>query len=324
MSTIIKDTLHPENESGTDIYPKTSNDQVVGYGQNLEGKDYALVDETCKKPTNLGTPTHVLGVDSPSSNQPINIPIGFGAGNIPKRNGTYNLENLYDATKPNELIRKSQFDKGLAEVSTPVVNITATSTAIQGTISSADLAVLQGNKSAIIRFNNELYYFMDDEYKSGYLTYSHVGIDTGVQWVKSITITISSLSWVLTKAQVAAGVDIYCHELTFYKSLTEQNEGYKLTVYSLDKEAYTSNRYVSNYNYIISYRFQLLHTGGLTLQFYGNDVLDLGALVNNQYSNAIPYLYYVNKSASPTIFSEDVSKYLFSGDVITKVIKGLI
>lgn len=214
MSKIIKDTLHPENESGTDIYPKTSSDQVVGYGQNLEGNNYALEDETCKKPINLGTPTHVLGVDSPSSNQPINIPIGFGAGNIPKRNSTYNLENLYDATKPNELIRKSQFDKGLSEVSAPVVNITATATATQGTISSADLAILQGNKSAMIRFNNELYYFMDDEYKSGYLTYSHVGVDASVQWVKSITITISSLSWVLTKSQVGGG-KIYKHILTY-------------------------------------------------------------------------------------------------------------
>ena len=232
MSTIIKDTLHPENESGTDIYPKTSADQVEGYGKNLEGKDYALVDETCKKPTNLGTPTHVLGVDSTSSNQPINIPIGFGVGNIPKRNSAYNLENLYDATKPNELIRKSQFDKSLAEVSAPVVNITATSTATQGTISSADLAILQGNKSAIVRFNNELYYFMDDEYKSGYLTYSHVGVDSGVQWVKSITITISSLSWVLTKAQVGAGgTKIYKHTLTAIPN--------KLYIYSSNPTKYT-------------------------------------------------------------------------------------
>lgn len=216
MPTIIKDTLHPENESGTDIYPKTSNDQVVGYGQNLEGKDYALVDETCKKPTNLGTPTHVLGVAGSLSNQPISIPIGYSSDNIPKRNANRNVESLYDAINDNEYVRKSQFDKGLSEVSAPVVTITATSTATQGTISSADLAVLQGNKSAIIRFNNELYYFMDDEFKSGYLTYSHVGVDSGVQWVKSITITISSLSWVLTTAQV--GGKLYQHRLRYQSS----------------------------------------------------------------------------------------------------------
>lgn len=214
MSTIIKDTLHPENESGTDIYPKTSADQVEGYGQNLEGKNYALEDETCKKPINLGTPTHVLGVEGGSSNQPISILIGLGRNNMPKRNTNGNIESLHDATQDNEYVRKGQFDKGLSEVSAPVVNITATSTATQGTISSADLAVLQGNKSAMIRFNNELYYFMDDEYKSGYLTYSHVGVDSGVEWVKSITITISSLSWVLTKAQVGdSGTKLYMHTI---------------------------------------------------------------------------------------------------------------
>lgn len=214
MPTIIKDTLHPENESGTDLYPKTSSDQVVGYGQNLDGKNYALEDETCKKPINLGTPTHVLGVEGGSSNQPISIFIGLDRNNMPKRNTNGNIESLYDATKDNEYVRKRQFDKGLSEVSAPVVVITATPTATQGTINSTDLTTLQKNKSAIVRFNNELYYFMDDEYKSGYLTYSHVGVDSGIQWVKSITITISSLGWVLTKERVG-GTPMYEHDIVF-------------------------------------------------------------------------------------------------------------
>ena len=214
MSTIIKDTLHPENESGTDIYPKTSSDQVEGYGKDLNGNDFALANETCKKPINIGTPTHVLGVEGGSSNQPISILIGNDRNNIPKRNVNGNIESLKDATNNNEYVRKGQFDKGLSEVSAPVVNITDTSTATQGTISASDLQVLQGNKSAIVRFNNELYYFMDDEYKSGYLTYSHVGVDASVQWVKSITITISSLSWVLTKSQVGGGgTKLYKHTI---------------------------------------------------------------------------------------------------------------
>lgn len=219
MSKIIKDTLHPENESGTDIYPKTSSDQVVGYGQNLEGNNYALEDETCKKPINLGIPTHVLCVEGGSSNQPISILIGLDKNNMPKRNTNGNIESLHDATKDNEYVRKGQFDKGLSEVSAPVVNITATATATQGTISASDLQVLQSNKSAIVRFNNELYYFMDDEYKSGYLTYSHVGVDASVQWVKSITITISSLSWVLTKSQVNKhSTDLYKHVIYFFRN----------------------------------------------------------------------------------------------------------
>lgn len=240
MSIIIKDTLHPENESGTDIYPKTSTDQVVGYGQDANGKDFATVDDTCKKPINIGAPTHVLGVEGSSSNQPISIPIGNDRNNIPKRNANGNIESLNDAINNNEYVRKGQFDRGLSEVSAPVVNITATSTATGGTISSSDLQVLQGNKSAIIRFNNELYYFMDDEYKSGYLTYSHVGVDAGVQWVKNITITISSLSWVLTKSKVG-GTKLYRHSLYCTRSAgtsmsliiinTESNE-YKLDTFT--------------------------------------------------------------------------------------------
>lgn len=317
MSTIIKDTLHPENESGTDIYPKTSSDQVVGYGQNLEGKNYALEDETCKKPTNLGTPTHVLGVDSPSSNQPINIPIGFGAGNIPKRNSTYNLENLYDATKPNELIRKSQFDKGLAEVSAPVVNITATSTATQGTISSADLAVLQGNKSAMIRFNNELYYFMDDEYKSGYLTYSHVGVDAGVQWVKSITITISSLSWVLTKAQVGSS-KLYKHVILILAS-GDISKGYNLVFYNNKPTPYTNTDTVS-IDEVLTWGIKITGARGISgyyTLYYTEAILttNIGKITFDKiYINLIGKVYTPEGNAAPSITSPS-----FSSDNVTEV-----
>ena len=259
MSIIIKDTLHPENESGTDIYPKTSTDQVVGYGQDANGKDYATVDDTCKKPINIGTPTHVLGVEGGSSNQPISILIGNDRNNIPKRNANGNIESLNDAINSNEYVRKGQFDRGLSEVSAPVVNITATSTAKQGTISSSDLQVLQGNKSAIIRFNNELYYFMDDEYKSGYLTYSHVGVDSGVQWIKNITITISSLSWVLTKSH-AGGTKLYKHSIgaapTTLFILSNRPEEYTSTTLSSDiNNGNIFNIYYQSYTAESGYNF---------------------------------------------------------------------
>lgn len=259
MSIIIKDTLHPENESGTDIYPKTSTDQVVGYGQDANGKDFATVDDTCKKPINIGTPTHVLGVEGGSSNQPISILIGNDRNNVPKRNANGNIESLNDAINNNEYVRKGQFDRGLSEVSAPVVNITANSTATQGTISASDLQVLQGNKSAIIRFNNELYYFMDDEYKSGYLTYSHVGVDASVQWVKNITITISSLSWVLTKSQVG-GTKLYKHSIgsapTTLYILSNRPEAYTSTTLSSDiNNGSIFNIYYQSYTAESGYNF---------------------------------------------------------------------
>ena len=295
MPTIIKDTLHPENESGTDLYPKTSSDQVVGYGQNLDGKNYALEDKTCKNPINLGTPTHVLGVEGGSSNQPISILIGLDKNNMPKRNTNGNIESLYDATKDNEYVRKRQFDKGLSEVSAPVVNITATATATQGTISASDLQVLQGNKSAIVRFNNELYYFMDDEYKSGYLTYSHVGVDASVQWVKSITITISSLSWVLTKSQVdKPSTNLYRHIIYFFRDTSF----YQMIFYSNnDKQIVLDGTKWYNYispnfmTFISPILYNVATTEYTPFSIKGNEIIDLSGelynLVLYEYQNEI-------------------------------------
>ena len=219
MSIIIKDTLHPENESGTDIYPKTSVDQVEGYGKDLNGNHFALKEEVLKKPSGQSNRAlFVVGTDA-TGNESVRVPVGNGNDEMPRRNNRGMVENSDLATNPNELIPKRQLDNSLRNVSLPVVNITATSTATQGTITSADLEVLQGNKSAVVRFNNELYYFMDDEYKSGYLTYSHVGVDNEAQWIKNITITISSLSWVLTKVQINRHTtDLYRHVVYFYRN----------------------------------------------------------------------------------------------------------
>lgn len=233
MSIIIKDTLHPENESGTDIYPKTSVDQVEGYGKDLNGNHFALKEEVLKKPSGQSNRAlFVVGTDA-TGNESVRVPVGNGNDEMPRRNNRGMVENSDLATNPNELIPKRQLDNSLRNVSLPVVNITATSTATQGTITSADLEVLQGNKSAVVRFNNELYYFMDDEYKSGYLTYSHVGVDNEAQWIKNITITISSLSWVLTKVQINRHTtDLYRHVVHFYR-----NESYYRMIFYTNSDA---------------------------------------------------------------------------------------
>ena len=218
MSIIIKDTLHPENESGTDIYPKTSTDQIVGYGQDANGKDFALKEEVLKKPSGQSNRASFVVGTNATGDESVRVPVGNGNDEMPRRNNRGMVENSDLAIYPNELTPKRQLDNAIRNVSLPVVNITANSTATQGTITSADLEVLQGNKSAVVRFNNELYYFMDDEYKSGYLTYSHVGVDSEAQWIKNITITISSLSWVLTKVQVNRHTtDLYRHVVYFYR-----------------------------------------------------------------------------------------------------------
>ena len=177
MSIIIKDTLHPENESGTDIYPKTSIDQVEGYGHDLNGNDFALKEEVLKKPSGQSNRALFVVGTNATGNESVRVPVGNGNDEMPRRNNRGMVENSDLATYPNELIPKRQLDNAIRNVSLPVVNITATSTATEGTISSSDLQVLQSNKSAIIRFNNELYYF------NSWLP------DVDLSWEKDITST---------------------------------------------------------------------------------------------------------------------------------------
>lgn len=297
MSIIIKDTLHPENESGTDIYPKTSTDQVEGYGQDLNGNDFALKVEVLKKPSGQSNRALFVVGTNTTGDESVRVPVGNGNDEMPRRNNRGMVENGDLATYPNELIPKRQLDSAINNVSLPVVNITATSTATEGTISSSDLQVLQGNKSTIVRFNNELYYFMDDEYKSGYLTYSHVGVDAGIQWVKSITITISSLSWVLTKSQVnKRSTDLYRHVVYFYKDTSYYqmifylNNDAKLIPPSEGTKWYS---YISpNFITFISPILYIQDTNEYTLfSVKGNDIKDLSGkpynLVLYEYQNEV-------------------------------------
>lgn len=297
MSIIIKDTLHPENESGTDIYPKTSTDQVVGYGQDANGKDFALKEDVLKKPSGQSNKALFVVGTNATGDESVRVPVGNGNDEMPRRNNRGMVENSDLATYPNELIPKRQLDSAIKNVSLPVINITATSTATEGTISSSDLQVLQGNKSTIVRFNNELYYFMDDEYKSGYLTYSHVGVDAGIQWVKSITITISSLSWVLTKSQVnKRSTDLYRHVVYFYKDTSY----YQMIFHTNNNERIIPQAEGTTwYNFIspnfITFISPILYIQGTSeytpFSIKGNEVIDLSGEVYNlvlyEYQNEI-------------------------------------
>ena len=78
-----------------------------------------------------------------------------------------------------------------------IITISTTPTATQGTITINQLSTLQSNDFNIIEFNNELYTLMDKGHTAGYLTYSHVGIENDLIYIKTFTITTSTRSWVL-------------------------------------------------------------------------------------------------------------------------------
>lgn len=77
------------------------------------------------------------------------------------------------------------------------VTIDQPSTDTSGTLTSEQLTTLQASNQNYISFNNEEYYLFDKGHTEGYLTYSHVGIENGTHYIKTITVTISTLAWTL-------------------------------------------------------------------------------------------------------------------------------
>lgn len=93
-------------------------------------------------------------------------------------------------------------------VTVQVVNIDSPATATNGTLTAAQLATLQASDQNYIMFNHEKYYLGDKGHQEGFLTYSHVGYENGSHFLKSITITISTLAWVLNTTECVDKSDI--------------------------------------------------------------------------------------------------------------------
>lgn len=89
---------------------------------------------------------------------------------------------------------KIKLDK-LSEPTTVVIDTVPTAT--NGTLTEEQLATLQENEENKIMFNHEKYYLMDVGHTEGFLTYTHIGIENGVFYIKAFTITVSTKSWVL-------------------------------------------------------------------------------------------------------------------------------
>lgn len=109
----------------------------------------------------------------------LNVPIISGSGISMNKNG-------------NQVLIKADM---------PVVEITP-NTATSGTLTALQIAILS-SKEAVILLNGEYYYLNDSEHDSGYLVYSHVGLD-GITTakIKNITITKSNYAWTLTETNV--------------------------------------------------------------------------------------------------------------------------
>ena len=83
------------------------------------------------------------------------------------------------------------------------LNNSVPNSATSGTLTQAQLDLLQNGNLNFIIFNNEQYYPMDKSTVNGYLVYTHCGLDTTqTTTVKCISINLSTLAWTLKVTQV--------------------------------------------------------------------------------------------------------------------------
>nr|DAF03792.1 MAG TPA: FIBRITIN, FIBER PROTEIN, CHIMERA, FIBER PROTEIN.9A [Caudoviricetes sp.] len=83
------------------------------------------------------------------------------------------------------------------------IGVGSPSSTMQGTLTQTQLETLQANEDNYVMFQHEKYYLNDKGHTEGYLTYTHTGYENNTYWIKSITITISTLAWVLNKGGFA-------------------------------------------------------------------------------------------------------------------------
>lgn len=118
-------------------------------------------------------------------------------------------------------------------------------TAEQGTLTAEQLSTLQANDFNYIVLNNEIYHLQDKSHEEGYLVYTHVGMDTTQNtFIKTITITISTLGWVLSITQVPS--KIYRHDIFLFNSTGTPSSAKNcvgITLYNNQSSPYTKTTF---------------------------------------------------------------------------------
>lgn len=82
-------------------------------------------------------------------------------------------------------------------------------TTVRGTLPTDIVSALSAAQTAVITFNKENYYKSDNQHTTGTLVFSHTGYESGLIRVKTITVTISTRSWILS-TPVIPNAWLYC------------------------------------------------------------------------------------------------------------------
>lgn len=131
------------------------------------------------------------------------------------------------------------------------ITIDQPASATSGTLTATQLSTLQASKLNGIIFNNERYILQDNQHESGFLVYSHVGHDsTNNFFVKCITITISTLAWVLSSTAVKSS-NLYQHKIKisdFMQGKLNQSEELNIFIINNKSEAYNLGNFITEFD----------------------------------------------------------------------------
>lgn len=116
----------------------------------------------------------------------------------------YSSNNTLRTATPvsdNDAANKKYVDDVVAGIKAETVKVVEISDVpaevTNGTLTDEQLTTLQSYDGNYIMFNHEKYYLQDKGHVEGYLTYTHTGYENNQMWLKSITITIATKTWVL-------------------------------------------------------------------------------------------------------------------------------
>ena len=84
------------------------------------------------------------------------------------------------------------------------ITLNVPQTETQGTITNQELQELQNNENVQIMFNNELYKLNTQGHLAGDIIYTCIEYENNVAKIKTITINVNNLSWVLNSVDVAS------------------------------------------------------------------------------------------------------------------------
>lgn len=172
----------------------------------------------------------------------------------------------------------------------------------KGTLTEEQLTILSASPQNYIEMVNdkELYYLNDPGHKSGFYTYSHVGIENSKATIKTLTITVSAKSFVIVTTVVpteAGGGKLYRH-LTNYNYEDSTHGPVYITVITISSTAtrYTANSYGSLVNnFVCGYKYSLGNINYETI-IYLDGATAISTYVTNCISSSGGKLQYVGSN----------------------------